>query len=61
MEEGTVETLRSDIAAYESFYNAHQKLNTWPFNRKVLVEIWATQTFIGGQILATWNLIAQLI
>lgn len=59
--EGTVETLRSDIAAYESFYHAHQKLNTWPLNRKVLFEIWATQTFVGGQLLATWNLISQFI
>lgn len=59
LEEGSVESIRSDIAAYETIYNAHQNINTWPINRKVLVEIWGTQTFVAGQLLATWNLISQ--
>ena len=43
-----------------SSYQAHQEVNTWPLNRKVLVEIWATQTFMGSQVIATWNLISQV-
>jgi len=59
LEQGTVERLRSDIAAYEAFYSAHQNINTWPINRKVLVGIWVTETFLGGQLWVTWNLISQ--
>ncbi|MGA1285744.1 MAG: hypothetical protein ACO34J_17035, partial [Prochlorothrix sp.] len=43
----------SDTKVYEAFYQAHQEVNTWPLNRKVLVEIWATQTFMGSQVIAT--------
>jgi len=56
-----VESLSSEITAYEAVYHAHQNINTWPINRKVIVEIWATQTFVVGQLLATWNLISQFI
>lgn len=61
LERGTAESYKSDIAAYESFYQSHQHINTWPVNRKVLIELWATQTFLLSQLAAAWNLIAQFI
>lgn len=61
LERGTADNYKNDIAAYESFYQSHQHINTWPVNRKVLIEIWAAQTFLISQLAAAWNLITQFI
>ncbi|HEY9880991.1 MAG TPA: hypothetical protein V6D29_21205 [Leptolyngbyaceae cyanobacterium] len=59
--QGTVEDYKKDIEAYESFYQAHQHINTWPMNRKTLAELWATQTFLISQVAVLWNLANKLI
>ena len=50
-----VDDVVKEISALESFYKAHQNINTWPLNRQVLIKIWATQTFLWGQVIALWN------
>jgi hypothetical protein len=45
-----------EIGALEAFYKAHEKINTWPVNKQVLVGIWTTQTILWGQVVALYNL-----
>ena len=56
----TMDDLLREITALESFYEAHQNINTWPINKQVLVSIWGTQVFLLGQVAALWNWIAKV-
>ncbi|MAT96444.1 MAG: hypothetical protein CL608_04810 [Anaerolineaceae bacterium] len=49
------------LGILETFYKEHQKINTWPMNKRVLTEIWGTQAFLFGQALALWNLTSKFI
>jgi len=54
------EEISGRIAACEAFYQKYQSVNTWPINPDILVKIWASQTFLVGQIVALWNLASAL-
>ncbi|MBD3196536.1 MAG: hypothetical protein GF317_15860 [Candidatus Lokiarchaeota archaeon] len=48
-----------EIVTLQEFYNSHDRINTWPLNRKILIGIWTTQTILWGQVVGLYKLAIQ--
>ena len=49
-----IEEVIEELDVLEGFYRQHRNINTWPIGKRTLLELWATQTALYGQVLAFW-------